>query len=373
MENVEVLIIGAGVVGLAIARAFSLDGREVIVAEKEEMAGSGTSARNSGVIHAGIYYPKNSNKARFCVEGNRALYAYAKERQISYNNCGKIIVACIEEERTKLENIQQRALKNGVSDLKVISQDEIQELEPNVKSCGGLISPSTGIIDIHGLMQEFIVDIEENNGVLAYDNAIDKINIRDDGFEVFLEGDIPPILTKTLINAAGLGAQAVAQRMVGLNPATIPQQYLAKGNYFGISGAAPFSRLIYPVPVDGGLGAHFTMNIAGESVFGPDVEWLSSDDPAGIPPYDYRVDERRVDTFYQSVARFWPDVKDKELVPAYSGIRPKVSGPGENAGDFVLQDKSVHGIEGLVNLYGIESPGLTSSMALAQAVRQSFL
>lgn len=361
-EKLDVLVIGAGVVGLAIARALALKGREVIVAEREEFPGSITSARNSGVIHAGIYYPKDSNKAKFCVRGKELLYDYARERGIAYKNCTKLIVACNDEDLTKLESIKARAEANGVNDLRLISANEAMTWEPNLSCQGALLSPSTGIIDIHGLMQEFIVELEGEGGAVACCNPIESVDITDNGFKVVLEGG-DTLLAQTLINAAGLDAQAIAHKINGLPPETIPKLHRAKGNYFSVTGPAPFSRLIYPVPVGGGLGAHYTMNIAGESLFGPDVQWLNDNDPL-----DYTVDPTRVDSFYASVKRFWPDVVNRELVPAYAGIRPKIVGPGQPDGDFIIHDEHTHGIKNFITLYAIESPGLTASMAIGEEI-----
>lgn len=363
MEKIDTLIIGAGVVGLAVGRALSLAGREVVVAESEAMVGSITSARNSGVIHAGIYYPTGSNKARLCVRGKDLLYAYAKDRHVPYKNCGKMIVACVPEDFAKIENICARAKANGVHDLTPLTRDEALAMEPELACLGSVLSPSTGIIDIHILMQEFQTDIENNGGFVALHNGIIGGNITANGIVIDLQ-DAEPILAKTVINAAGLSAQSVARTMNGLDESTIPQRYVAKGNYFSVSGAAPFSRLVYPVPVPGGLGAHFTMNIAGESQFGPDVEWLENDGKH----FNYTVDPAREPSFRESVRRYWPGVMNRELIPSYSGIRPKLVGPGQPDGDFVIQGPDVHGITGLVNLYGIESPGLTSSMAIAEDV-----
>ncbi len=362
MDKIDVLVIGAGVVGLAVAREFALQKRDVIVAERDVIAGSGTSSRNSGVIHAGIYYPKSSKKAELSVKGKSLLYDYVKSRSVSYNNCTKLIVACTKDEITKLEAIKQKALNNGVNDLKIISKQEALEMEPALSCEGALYSPSTGIVDIHGLMQEFITDIEANQGIIAYDNSINSIKNTSQGLVVSFS-DNTEFLVNTLINSAGISAQDVAKQIKGLNHQTIPKQYLAKGNYFGLEGKMPFSRLIYPVPVQGGLGAHFTMNIANESLFGPDVEWLNAGDEI-----NYKVNPERSKNFYESISRFWPDVKNRTLFPAYAGIRPKVSGPAMPDGDFIIQTQKDHGIKGLINLYGIESPGLTASMAIAEFV-----
>ena len=363
MDKVDVLVIGAGVVGLAIGRAFALQKREVIVAEREKIPGSATSSRNSGVIHAGIYYPKHSNKARLCINGKNQLYHYAKERNISYQNCTKLIVACTPNEISTLKAIQQKALDNGVDDLQILSQEESLALEPELFCHGALLSPSTGIIDVHALMQEFITDIEEYGGIIAYDNPIHAIHITPNGFEViFPDGN--KILARILINAAGLEAQNIAKSIKGLTPSTIPKAYHAKGNYFGLTGKTPFSRLIYPVPVQGGLGAHFTINIAGESLFGPDVEWMKEGSSL-----DFTVNPERSQSFYDSISRFWPAVTTRELFPAYAGIRPKISSANMPDGDFIIQGEQQHGIKGLVNLYGIESPGLTASMSIGSEVQ----
>lgn len=364
MEKIEVLVIGAGVVGLAIARELARNDKEVIVAEREAMAGSITSARNSGVIHAGIYYHENSLKARFCVQGKEKLYAYAKERNIPYKQCQKIMVACEADEIAKLESIKQKAYKNGVTDLKVLDQDALKTMEPELAGVGGLLSPSTGIIDIHALMESLIADIEDHSGVIAYENEISTAKVTDDGAIITMNSG-ETLLVKTLINAAGLGAQDIASKIEGLDQTTIPKLHRAKGNYFSVSGKAPFSRLIYPIPVAGGLGAHYTMNIGGDNLFGPDVEWLNDNEEP-----NYNVDEARVESFYTAVKRYWPGVTDKELMPSYSGIRPKITGKGEPDGDFTIHGEDIHGAKGVINLYGIESPGLTSSMAIAEYISE---
>ncbi|MCB1562222.1 MAG: NAD(P)/FAD-dependent oxidoreductase [Alphaproteobacteria bacterium] len=361
MERLDVIVIGAGVVGLAVARALALAGREVVVAEKEPGFGSGISARNSGVIHAGIYYPQDSLKARLCVAGRQKLYEYAEARGVPYRHCGKLLVACDGEDEAKLDSIVARAAANGVNDLRTLSVAEARALEPELSCTAALLSPSTGIIDIHSLMEAFIADIEDSGGVLACGNGIESIRAIEDGFLIETGGE--SLIAQNVVNAAGLDAQGLASRIEGLDSAFVPKLARAKGNYFSVSGKAPFSRLVYPVPVPGGLGAHFTMNIAGESLFGPDVEWLEEGQAE-----DYTVDPARAESFYRSVERFWPGVKARTLIPAYAGIRPKIVGPGEKDGDFVIQDERIHGLKGLVNLFGIESPGLTASMAIAEEV-----
>jgi len=362
MEKIDVLVIGAGVVGLAIARTMAKEGRQVIVAEAEKLPGSITTSRNSGVIHAGIYYRQGSMKAQLCVRGKTLLYEYAKERTVPYRNCGKLIVACSEEEVGKLEDIRTKAARNNVDDLEILSIEETKEMERNVVCKGALLSPSTGIIDVHTLVEEFIKDIENADGLIAYDNSIEKIEIQCGTFLVHVRGG-GLVKADMVINAAGINAQNVARTISGLDPASIPKQYLAKGHYFGISGKSPFNRLIYPVPVKGGLGTHFTMNMAGESIFGPDVLWLKDGEVI-----EYNVDESRSEKFYEAIKRYWPEIGGRKLRPAYAGVRPKVVGPNEPDGDFIIQMEEDHGVPNLVNLYGIESPGLTASMAIAEMV-----
>ena len=362
MQPVDSVVIGAGVVGLAIARLLAVSGQSVIVAEAEKTFGSGVSSRNSGVIHAGIYYQAGSLKAELCVAGRHLLYDYARARAIPYKQTGKLIVATHADEIAKLDAIKARAEANGVMDLQFIGAEAAIKLEPELHCVQALLSPSSGIIDIHVFMEQLIVDIEAHGGVMAYGNRITRIDVHANRFTVAL-ADGEAIDTHRLVNAAGIGAQALAAVMHGYDATHIPKQYLAKGNYFGVSGKTPFARLVYPVPEPGGLGAHFTMNIAGESLFGPDVEWLAEN--AAI---DYSVDASRVASFYDSVSRYWPNVKMRELLPAYSGIRPKLAGKGMGDSDFVIQTEKQHGIARLVQLFGIESPGLTASMAIAQKV-----
>ncbi len=364
MEKIDVLVIGAGVVGLAIARALALKGRQVVVAEREKLPGSITTARNSGVIHAGIYYPKGSMKARMCVAGKQKLYEYANDKAIPYKNCGKLIVACEQDEVGKLDEIQKKAAANGVTDIEILSVEQVREREPNVECYGALLSPSTGIVDVHSLVESLIADIEDAGGILACDNPIEKIETQAEGFLVHIEGG-ETVYVRTLINAAGLEAQNIANKVSGLDQRTIPAQYLAKGHYFGISGKAPFQHLVYPVPVKGGLGTHYTMNMGGESIFGPDVLWLKPDDDI-----TYSVDETRAPKFAEAIARYWPEIKNRVLQPAYSGIRPKVVGPDEPDGDFIIDGEEIHGIPNLVNLYGIESPGVTASLAIGDYVAE---
>lgn len=365
MENADVIIIGAGVIGLAIGQNLAKMGREVIVADSESFAGSGTSARNSGVIHAGIYYPKGSNKARHCVEGKKLLYAYIKEKGIPYENCQKLIVASNDEDLAKLNAIQQKAADNDVDDLRFISGEDARAMEPELQGVGALLSPSTGIIDVHEYLHTLISDIEDKGGVIALQNKIESAKILSDGIALtFADG--ATIKARTVINAAGIGAQAIAQKIENFDHSLIPQQYLAKGNYFTISGQRPFEKLVYPVPVAGGLGAHFTRNMAGESLFGPDVQWMHQCDYDRI---DYNVDSARAEKFYGYIEKYWPGIRNRELRPAYAGVRPKLVGAGMPDGDFLIQGPADHGVDGLVNLFGIESPGLTSSLSIANEVK----
>ncbi|MEN3794244.1 NAD(P)/FAD-dependent oxidoreductase [Fulvimarina sp. MAC3] len=374
MDRVDCVVVGAGVVGLAIARALARTGREVVVIEAEAAIGTGTSSRNSEVIHAGIYYPAGSLKARFCVSGRERLYAYCAERGVPHRRLGKLIVATDEAQLSALETIRSRAEANGVTDLAFVSQAEAQTMEPALACRGALLSPSTGIIDSHALMLSLRGEAEDHGAMIAFRSPV-RAAFAEDGQIVLDVGGAEPmqIACGALVNAAGLGAWAVAGAVEGARPGSLPKCRFAKGNYYALSGLrAPFSRLIYPVPEDGGLGVHLTLDLMGDARFGPDVEWLPETPmrkpEAGPAAFDYRVDPRRSDGFYASIRRYWPALPDESLVPAYSGIRPKLSGPGEPAADFLIQDEAEHGVPGLINLFGIESPGLTSSLALADDV-----
>jgi L-2-hydroxyglutarate oxidase LhgO len=358
LDEVEAVVIGAGVVGLAIARDLTLTGREVLILEAENRIGSATSSRNSGVIHAGIYYKKDSLKARFCVEGRKALYRYAQERHIPFKACGKLIVATNEEQVAMLHGIQARAKMNGVNDLTELSSNDVRKLEPHVKSLEGLFSPSTGIIDVHQLMHSYLGDAENNGATLALNSPVIAVKAESGRFDVSVGGASPTTLAcRFLVNAAGLNAQKIAKNTTGLSPTTIPERYMAKGNYFSLNGPQPFSHLVYPVPEPGGLGVHATLDLAGRIRFGPDVEWTDT--------INYRVDQSRGERFYQAIRRYWPDLPDGALQADFAGIRPKISTPDEPDADFAIQGAKTHGINGLVSLYGIESPGLTSALALA--------
>ena len=369
MDRVECVVAGAGVVGLATARRLAQAGPEVVVVEAAGDIGTGTSSRNSEVIHAGIYYPAGSLMARLCVAGKKALYTYCDQRGISYRRCGKLIVATADGESDKLAAIKAHAEANGVDDMKVLTGAEASALEPALTCVGALLSPSTGIVDSHGYMLSLRGDIEEAGGALAFHAPLLRAKAVSDGFEVEIGGDAPMALhCRMLINSGGLSAPAVARAIEGMPPDRIPTSYYAKGNYFSCATRAPFSRLIYPVPEAGGLGVHLTIDLGGQAKFGPDVEWIESPDAASL---DYAVDPARADRFYPAIRRYWPALPDGALTPSYSGVRPKIVPPAIARQDFVIQGPQDHGLSGLINLFGIESPGLTSSLAIADEVART--
>jgi L-2-hydroxyglutarate oxidase LhgO len=360
-EEADVAVVGAGVVGLAVARALALAGREVFLLEAERFVGFHTSSRNSEIIHAGLYYPPGSLKARFCVEGRRALYAYCAERGVPHARLGKVVVATCAEEVPTLQRIHQVAVANGVDDLTWLSGSEVRELEPEVVSVRGLLSPSTGIVDSHALMSALRADAEAAGAHLVLGTPVLSGRVQGETIELALGGDEPArVRFRAVVNSAGPWAQTVARSLEGLSRASIPQQRFAKGHYFVLSGKSPFRRMVYPVPVPGGLGTHVTLDLSGRAKFGPDVAWVDSP--------DYAFDESRADAFYASIRRYYPGLKDGSLQPGYTGIRPKLSAEGEPAADFGVQGPADHGVPGLVNLYGIESPGLTAALALASHV-----
>lgn len=373
MERVDCVVVGAGVIGLAVARRLARAGREVVILEAADAIGTGTSSRNSEVIHAGIYYPTGSLRARLCVAGRDALYAYCAAHGVEHRRIGKLIVATEEAQLPRLETIRAQAAANGVANgmdgLVALSAAEATALEPNLHCVGALLSPSTGIVDSHGLMLALQGDAEDAGAMLALRSPLERAHRTADGFELEVGGAEPMrIACATLVNAAGLGAWAVARGLEGFPAGFVPPRVLAKGNYYALGqGRSPFARLVYPVPVEGGLGVHLTLDLAGQARFGPDVEWL---DPAGYDRIDYAVDPRRADGFYGEVRRYWPGLPDGALVPAYSGVRPKLSGPGQPQADFLIQGPEAHGVPGLVNLFGMESPGLTSCLAIADAVAE---
>jgi L-2-hydroxyglutarate oxidase LhgO len=367
MEQVDCIVIGAGVVGLAVAREMALQGRETILLEREGSFGTISSARNSEVIHAGIYYPKDSLKAKLCVEGNRLLYEYCRTHQVGTQAYGKLIVAD-ETQINDLQAIFYKAQNNGVPEIKMISGEEAKQLEPKLKCSTAILSASTGIVDSHGFMLSLLGGFEDAGGMIAYHSPLISAKPigqgAEGGFELDVGGpDGMKLQTKLLINCAGMSAPAVAQKIEGIEKDQIPKAYFAKGNYFSLSGRSPFSHLIYPIPEAGGLGVHLTLDMAGQAKFGPDVEWLDIESEEQI---DYTVDIKRGEGFYAAVRKYWPDLKDNALQPDYSGVRAKIVPPNSPAGDFCFNTPQDHGLQGLYNLYGFESPGLTSSLAIAR-------
>nr|WP_294521103.1 NAD(P)/FAD-dependent oxidoreductase [uncultured Rhodopila sp.] len=361
MEDVDCVVAGAGVVGLAVARALATAGREVIILEAADAIGTETSSRNSEVIHAGIYYPAGSLMARFCVAGRRMLYAYCAEKGVAHINCGKLIVATDAREDALLAGIKQRAEANGVEGMRVLSAAEAIGLEPNLSCTSALFSASTGIIDSHGFMLALQGDAENAGAVPVFLSPVLGARANGRRIEIDVGGAEPmTVRCRLLVNAAGLHAPGLAARIEGMPQDRVPAAYYAKGNYFTLSGRSPFSRLIYPVPVPGGLGVHLTVDLGGQARFGPDVEWIDA--------IDYTVDAARADGFYAAVRKYWPALKDGALQPGYAGIRPKIVPKGAPGQDFVVQGPQTHGVSGLINLFGIESPGLTASLALAEHV-----
>lgn len=367
MEQVDCVVVGAGVVGLAVAREMALQGRETILLEREASFGTISSARNSEVIHAGIYYPKDSLKAKLCVEGNRLLYAYCRTHQVSTQACGKLIVAADASQLDDLQAILYKAQNNQVPDIKMISGAQAIALEPQLQCEAAVLSSSTGVVDSHGLMLSLLGGFEDAGGMVAYQSPLLSAkpigNNAAGGFELTIGGaDGMTIQTKLLINCAGLSAPALALKIEGLSKDLIPKAYFAKGNYFSLSGKSPFSHLIYPIPEPGGLGVHLTLDMGGQAKFGPDVEWLDIDEEDQI---NYTVDQGRGDSFYAAVRKYWPGLKDGSLQADYSGVRAKIVPPNAPAGDFYFEGPQQHQLNGLFNLYGFESPGLTSCLAIA--------
>ena len=359
MERVGCVVIGAGVVGLALARALACAGEEVVLLEAEDRIGTGISSRNSEVVHAGIYYPAGSLKARTCVAGNRLLYAFCEAHGVAHRRLGKLIVAQADQ-LDALRDLQARAAANGVS-LAWLEAEEVARLEPDLRCAAALHSPTTGIVDSHGLMRALQMDAEAHGATVVLRSPVVGGRVTAAGLELQVGGTEPmALLASRVFNAAGLGAQDVARALAGVPPESIPPRFLSKGNYYSLSGAAPFSRLVYPIPSQGALGVHLTLDLGGQARFGPDVEWIDRE--------TYDVDPRRADGFYAEVRRYWPGLPEGSLQPAYAGIRPKLHGPGQPAPDFLVQTEAQHGVPGLVNLYGIESPGLTAALALAEEV-----
>ena len=368
MDQVDCVVIGAGVVGLAVAREMALQGRETILLEREASFGTISSARNSEVIHAGIYYPKDSLKAKLCVEGNRMLYEYCRSHQVATQPYGKLIVATDSNQIDDLQALLYKAQNNGVPEIKMISGDEAKQLEPQLHCVAAILSSSTGIVDSHGFMLSLLGGFEDAGGMVAYQSPLISAKPLGEnakgGFELQIGGvDGMKIQTKFLINCAGMSAPAVAQKIESLSKDQIPKAYFAKGNYFSLSGKSPFKHLIYPIPEPGGLGVHLTLDMGGQAKFGPDVEWLDINEEGEI---DYTVNPKRGEGFYEAVRRYWPGLKDQSLQSDYSGVRAKIVPPNSPAGDFCFNTPQDHGLEGLFNLYGFESPGLTSSLAIAK-------
>ncbi len=360
--QVQAVVIGAGAVGLACARALALAGKEVIILERNTDFGLETSARNSEVIHAGIYYPPGSLKAKMCVSGRQKLYAFCQSHGVEHSRCGKLIVATSERQLSELKNIQARALANGVDDLELLTASQAVELEPSLHALAALLSPSTGIINGRSYMLALLGEAERHGANLAMNSAVKRITSTPKGLQlsVLCDGVEEMLLADMVVNAAGHQAIALANTCDAVAAEKIPRAYLAKGNYFSLAGRSPFSRLIYPVPEPGGLGVHLTLDLGLQARFGPDVEWVQTE--------DYSVNPQRAEVFYAAIRKYWPDLKDDALQPAYAGIRPKTVPKGSPDADFQVQGPDEHGVVGLVNFYGIESPGLTSSLALADVL-----
>ena len=365
MEQVDSVVIGAGVVGLAVARDLALAGREVIVVEAQTAIGQGVSSRNSEVIHAGLYYTPGSRKAQLCVRGKELLYALCASHGVDHRNCGKLVVATTDAEAAGLRGLQDKAAANGVP-VQWLDAAQAQALEPALQCTAALLSPTTGIVDSHGFMLALQGDLENAGGMVALGSAVDSAVLGQGGApHVLRMADGSEIAASLVVNSAALHACALARRFEGLAARHVPQESYAKGSYYALAGRSPFSRLIYPAPADAWLGVHLTLDLGGQAKFGPDLEWLDTKQPETI---DYTVDPRRADGFYAEVRRYWPALPDGALQPSYSGVRPKIYGPGEKAPDFRIDGPAEHGVPGLVNLFGIESPGLTSSMAIGEYV-----
>lgn len=360
-DKIDCVVIGAGVVGLAVARALAIRGRETLVVEAEDAIGTGTSSRNSEVIHAGIYYPPGSAKAKLCVAGRQRLYAYCESRGVQHRRCGKLIVAADREQAGALETIAATARANGVDDLRMLTAAEATTLEPALNCAAALLSPSTGIVDSHGFMLALRGDLEHAGGVISCNSPVRRGRCESNAIHLEVGArEIVELAARVVVNSSGLHAQELSRRIQGIPTESIPPSHYAKGNYYVLQGKAPFDHLIYPVPEPGGLGVHLTLDLAGRARFGPDVEWVEK--------LDYTVVAARAERFYRAIRQYWPALPDGALLPGYAGIRPKLSGPGAAAADFLIQGQEAHGVRGLVNLYGIESPGLTAALAIAERV-----
>jgi L-2-hydroxyglutarate oxidase LhgO len=359
VDRVDAVVVGAGVVGLAVARALVLAGRGVVILEAEGAIGTHTSSRNSEVVHAGLYYPQGSLKARTCVQGRQRLYAYCSERGVPHRRCGKLIVATDAAQVDELEAVRRKAHANGVTDVVRVGPELVRTMEPELRCVAALHSPSTGIVDSHALMLAYLSDAERAGALLALKCPLTKGVVRTGGIELHVAG-AEPILAGQVVNSAGLRAPSLARSIEGYPAELAPPELYAKGNYYTLATQPPFSRLVYPVPEPGGLGVHVTLDLGGRTRFGPDVEWVDR--------IDYTVDPSRAERFYAAIRRYWPGLPDDSLEPAYAGIRPKIAGKDARPSDFFVQGPSAHGVAGLVNLFGIESPGLTASLPLADAV-----
>lgn len=360
MDTVDVVVIGAGVVGLAVARAFAAQGRETLILEAADAFGTATSSRNSEVIHAGIYYPRGSLKARLCVTGRDLLYAFCERWGVPHRRCGKLIVATSEAQLAELHTIRASALGNGV-ELELLTRSAALALEPELACVGALHSPRTGIIDSHSYMLTLLGHAEQHGVTLVCGARVTRMLVEREGILLAIDDQEPSVRARLVVNCAGLHAPHVARTVEGFPPQHIPTAWFAKGNYFTLATRSPFQRLVYPVPEPGGLGVHLTLDLAGRARFGPDVQWIETAD-------DYAVDPRRADRFYAAIRTYWPQLQDGALQPAYAGIRPKISPPSQPAADFRIEGPETHGIRGIIHLFGIESPGLTASLAIADHV-----
>ena len=359
MERIDAAVIGAGVIGLAVARALALAGRSVVILEREAQVGTGISARNSEVIHAGIHYPHGSLKERLCIAGKRRLYDYCESRKVPHRRIGKLTFAATEAQRARLEAIARHAREAGADEeLAWLEASEVAAIEPSLRCAAALLTPSSGIIDSHAFMLSLLGEAEDHGAILARHAEARRVELVAGRWRIGVAGTV--LECAMVINAAGLGSWEVARGIDALDPAHIPPRHLAKGSYFSYSGKVPFNRLIYPLPVAGGLGTHLTLDMAGQARFGPDVEWVKEE--------DYRVDPARHGQFLAAARQIWPDIDPDRLSPGYSGIRPRIAGPGEPGADFLIQGEDVHGVAGLVNLFGVESPGLTASLAIAEEI-----